>query len=167
MSDRVGVGDGAPDFTLRSQSGDQVNLKQLLERSEVVLYFYPKDNTPGCTAEAKAFRDSHEVFREMGAEVIGISSDTIDSHRNFASKCDLPFTILSDEGGKVRKLYGVPSTLGLLPGRVTYIIDSKGIVRHVFNSQTSPARHVEEAVKVLKVIREELDTAKHTKGGAA
>ena len=167
MADRIGVGDVAPDLTLRSQSGDQVNLKQLLDRSVVVLYFYPKDNTPGCTAEAKAFRDSHQVFREVGAEVIGVSSDTVDSHRDFASKCDLPFTILSDEGGKVRKLYGVPSTLGFLPGRVTYVIDSKGVVRHVFSSQTSPARHVEEAVKVLKVIREERDTAKHAKGGAA
>ena len=167
MADRIGVGDLAPDFTLRSQSGDQVNLKQLLDRSVVVLYFYPKDNTPGCTAEAKAFRDGHQAFRELGAEVIGVSSDTVDSHRDFASKCDLPFTILSDEGGKVRKLYGVPSTLGLLPGRVTYVIDSMGVVRHVFNSQTSPARHVDEAVKVLKVIAEERVKATHVEGGAA
>jgi thioredoxin-dependent peroxiredoxin len=167
MADRVGVGDPAPDFTLRSQSGVEVNLKQLLERSEVVLYFYPKDNTPGCTAEAKAFRDSHEVFREMGAEVIGVSSDTVDSHRDFASKCNLPFTILSDDGGRVRKLYGVPSTLGILPGRVTYIIDTKGMVRHVFNSQTNPARHVEEAMKVLKAIGEEREKATHLGTGAS
>ena len=167
MASKVGVGDPAPDFTLRSQTGDEVNLKQVLKRAEVVLYFYPKDNTPGCTAEAKAFRDSHQVFREMGAEVIGVSSDSVESHRGFATKCDIPFTILSDDGGNVRKLYGVPSTFGLLPGRVTYIIDSAGIVRHVFSSQMNPTRHIEEAMSVLQAIRKERDkTGPLGNGGA-
>ena len=155
MSKQVSVGDAAPEFSLPSQNGDVINLKDMLGTGEVVLYFYPKDRTPGCTAEAKAFRDSYEVFREMGAEVVGVSSDSVDSHTDFAAKCDLPFTLLSDEGGRVRKLYGVPSTLGLLPGRVTYIIDTRGIVRHIFNSQTNPAKHVEEAIRVLKSIRGE------------
>jgi peroxiredoxin Q/BCP len=154
MANKVGVGDLAPEFTLQSQGGDTVSLKQLLGETEIVLYFYPKDNTPGCTTEAHAFRDRYEVFKEMGAEVIGVSSDSVDSHRDFASKCDLPFTILSDPGGAVRKLYGVPSSLGLLPGRVTYIIDKKGVVRSVFSSQFNPAKHVEEALRVLKSIRE-------------
>ncbi len=121
---------------------------------EIVLYFYPKDRSPGCTTEAKAFRDSYEVFKDMGAEVIGIRSDSADSHKDFAAKCDLPFILLSDAGGKVRKLYGVPSTLGLLPGRVTYIIDMRGIVRHIFSSQTNPAKHVDEAISALISIRE-------------
>jgi len=132
-----------------------VRLKDLLGTREVVLYFYPKDNTPGCTAEAKAFRDSYEAFKEVGAEVVGVSSDSADSHADFASKCSLPFTLLSDRDGKVRKLYGVPSTLGLLPGRVTYVIDAGGIIRHVFNSQLNPTKHVEEAIGVLKSMRAE------------
>jgi peroxiredoxin Q/BCP len=150
----VGIGDTAPDFALPSQKGGVVSLKDLLAAKEVVLYFYPKDNTPGCTTEAKAFRDSYEAFKEMGAEVVGVSSDSVDSHVDFASRCDLPFTLLSDPGGKVRKLYGVPSTIGFLPGRVTYVIDSKGVVRHIFNSQFNAAKHVDEAIRVLKLIRE-------------
>ena len=154
MTKPVGIGDTAPDFALPSQKGGVVSLKDLLAAKEVVLYFYPKDNTPGCTTEAKAFRDSYEAFKEMGAEVVGVSSDSVDSHVDFASRCDLPFTLLSDPGGKVRKLYGVPSTIGFLPGRVTYVIDSKGVVRHIFNSQFNAAKHVDEAIRVLKLIRE-------------
>jgi thioredoxin-dependent peroxiredoxin len=155
LGDKIGVGDQAPDFALESQDGETVTLKGLLGKAEVVLYFYPKDNSPGCTAEAKAFRDSHEVFKDMGAEVVGISSDSVDSHRGFASKCGLPFTILSDEGGRVRRLYGVKSSLGLIPGRVTYVIDRSGVVRQIFSSQTNPTKHVEEAVKVLRMIRDD------------
>ena len=159
MAGKIGVGDPAPEFSLPDQTGKAVSLKDLTARTEVVLYFYPKDNTPGCTAEAGAFRDSYEAFRELGAEVIGVSSDTVGSHRDFASKCGLPFTILSDQGGRVRKLYGVPSTLGLLPGRVTYIIDKKGVIRHVFSSQMNPTKHVEDAMKVLRAINGEGSTA--------
>ncbi len=151
----VGVGDVAPDFSLESQSGQKVGLRDFLGKEELILYFYPKDDTPGCTVEAKAFRDSYEAFREEGADVIGISSDSVGSHQAFAAKCELPFTILSDEGGKVRKLYGVPSSMGLFPGRVTYVIDTKGVVRHVFNSQFNPSKHVDEALRVLKEIRVE------------
>jgi len=154
MKNQLSVGDKAPDFSLFSQKGSVVNLRDLLCASEVVLYFYPKDNTPGCTAEAKAFRDSYSVFKEMGAEVVGVSSDSVDSHIGFASRCDVPFTLLSDPGGKVRKLYGVPSTLGLLPGRVTYVIDTQGVVRHIFNSQFNATKHVGEAISVLRSIRE-------------
>jgi len=154
MSRQLSVGDAAPDFSLPAQKGGVVNLRNLLSTSEVVLYFYPKDNTPGCTAEAKAFRDSYSVFKEMGAEVVGVSSDSVESHKDFASRCDLPFTLLSDPGGKVRKLYGVPSTLGVLPGRVTYVIDMQGVVRHIFNSQFNATKHVEEAIGVLRSIKE-------------
>lgn len=146
---RVEAGTVAPDFTLPNQDGQPVSLKDFKGQKAVVLFFYPKDNTAGCTAEACAFRDSYEVFKEAGAEVVGISSDSADSHQGFAAKHRLPFVLLSDQGGQVRKLYGVPSTLGLLPGRVTYMIDKAGVVQHVFNSQFAATRHVEEALKIL------------------
>ena len=151
----VKVGDRAPDFTLLSLTGEPVSLSSFLGKKDVVLYFYPKDNTPGCTAEACSFRDSYEVFQEAGAEVIGISSDSEKSHQQFAKQHHLPFILLSDLGGVVRKHYGVPATFGLLPGRVTYIIDKQGIVRHIFSSQFSPQMHVAEALKVLQALREE------------
>jgi peroxiredoxin Q/BCP len=145
----IRVGDRAPDFALRSQEGDVVALSDLLSRGSVVVYFYPKDDTPGCSAEAGAFRDSYSDFRKLGTEVIGISSDSVGSHKHFAEDCKLPFRILSDADGEVRKKYGVHSSLGLIPGRVTFVIDKSGIVRYVFSSQLQPSRHVKEALKGL------------------
>jgi peroxiredoxin Q/BCP len=150
MARGVQVGDKAPDFTLPSQSGEQVRLYDRLGERVVVLYFYPKDNTRGCTAEACAFRDSHEVFTDAGAEVIGVSSDSSDRHAAFAGRHNLPFTLLSDRGGRVRKSYGVPAVLGVVPGRVTYVIDREGTVRHVFNSLTNIGQHVGDALDVVK-----------------
>jgi peroxiredoxin Q/BCP len=149
---RVGVGDVAPDFTLPSQSGEPVRLHELLTRRAVVLYFYPRDETRGCTAEACAFRDRYEVFQEAGAEVVGVSSDSVASHEGFAANHDLPFTLMSDQGGAVRRQYGVKSTLGILPGRVTYVIDREGVVRQVFSSQMDAERHVLEALNTLEEI---------------
>lgn len=143
------VGDRAPDFTLKSQDGALVSLADLRSKGSVVVYFYPKDKTPGCTAEAGAFRHSYQKFVELGAEVVGVSSDSVESHKSFAADCSLPFKILSDEGGKVRKSFGVPSSMGLFPGRVTYVIDREGVVRHVFASQLQATRHAEEAMKAL------------------
>ncbi len=151
----VKVGDRAPDFTLPSLTGEPVSLASFAGKKDIVLYFYPKDQTPGCTAEACAFRDSYEVFQEAGAEVIGISSDSEKSHQQFATQHRLPFILLSDLGGVVRKHYGVPTTFGLIPGRVTYIVDKQGIVRHIFSSQFAPQKHVDEALKVLRTLREE------------
>lgn len=151
----IKVGDAAPNFDLLSQSGKKVHLKDFLGKKNVVLYFYPKDFTPGCTSEACTFRDSYEVFRNEGAEVIGISSDTTESHTKFAAHYNLPFLLLSDEDGVVRKRYGVPRTFGVLPGRVTYIIDRKGIVRYIFSSQFIPKMHIEEALRTLKNIDKE------------
>ena len=135
--------------------GDNVTLSEYEGRKNVVLYFYPKDETTGCTKEACSFRDSYNVFTELGAEVLGVSGQSVESHKSFASHHGLPFLLLSDEGDNVRKLYGVPSTMGFIPGRVTYIIDKKGIVRHIFNSQYQPQKHVEEAKQVLKKLNEE------------
>src|SRR5258708_1925355 len=148
----VEVGDPAPDFTLPSQAGEQVSLHEVWQRGPVVLYFYPKDETPGCTTEACTFRDSYEVFKEAGAEVVGVSSDSVASHETFATKHGLPFVLLADEGGKVRRRYGVKATLGILPGRVTYVIDQAGTVRHVFSSQLGVQRHVQEALDALTEI---------------
>jgi thioredoxin-dependent peroxiredoxin len=150
--DRVDVGSEAPDFTLPSQSGEMVSFSDFLGRKPVVLFFYPKDDTPGCTKQACAFRDDYEGFGKLDAEVMGISSDSVESHRSFAAKHDLPFTLLSDEEGKVRRLYGVPASLGLFPGRVTYVIDKEGVVRHLFSSQLGVEKHVEEALRALHSI---------------
>ena len=155
MARGIQVGDKAPDFTLPSQSGEPVRLHDRLGERVVVLYFYPKDNTPGCTAEACAFRDSHEVFTDAGAEVIGVSSDSVAKHTAFADQHELPFTLLSDQGGRVRKSYGVPAVLGLIPGRVTYVIDRQGTVRHVFNSMTNIGRHVGDALEVVRRLQSE------------
>ncbi|WP_373323933.1 peroxiredoxin [Dictyobacter formicarum] len=150
---KVQVGDRAPDFTLSTQDGKQVSLKDYHGQKAVVLYFYPKDDTPGCTAEACAFRDSYEVFKDAGAEVLGVSSDSVAAHQKFSTKYRLPFILLSDKDGAVRKRYGAVSAFGLIPGRVTYIIDKDGIVRHVFSSQLAAERHIDEALKTLHSAR--------------
>jgi len=145
----IEAGQPAPDFELPDAEGKRIRLADFRDKKTVVLYFYPKDDTPGCTAEACSFRDSYEEFSDAGAEVIGVSSDSASSHAKFAKRHKLPFTLLSDAKGEVRKKYGVPTTLGLLPGRVTFVIDKKGIVRHVFNSQLQATRHVSEALAAL------------------
>src|SRR5918994_584929 len=147
---KVRVGSEAPNFSLPSQFGEMVTLQDFLGGRPVVLFFYPKDDTPGCTKQACAFRDDYEEFKKRDAEVIGISSDSVESHRSFAAKHRLPFTLVSDEGGTARKRYGVPNTLGLFPGRVTYVIDREGVVRHIFSSQVEIAQHVEDALEALE-----------------
>lgn len=151
----VKVGDTAPDFTIPSQKGENVTLSQFFGKKNVVLYFYPKDETRNCTKEACEFRDKYEVFKDLGAEVIGISSDDVKSHESFAIKHNLPFILLSDQDKKVRKLYDVPSTFGVIPGRVTYVIDKSGTVRHIFSSQFQPQKHIQESINILK----KLDTS--------
>jgi peroxiredoxin Q/BCP len=146
----IKVGDRAPDFTLPSSGGKKLTLSELNAGKTVVVFFYPKDDTPGCTVEACSFRDSYDAFAEAGAEVVGISSDSVDSHDRFASKHKLPMTLLSDADGKVRAAFGVKATLGLFPGRATFVIDRTGIVRHVFVSQLRAGAHVGEALSVVK-----------------
>ena len=149
----VKVGDNAPDFTLVSQKGETVTLSDVIGNKNIVLFFYPKDKSKGCTQQACAFRDKYAVFKDLGAEVIGISSDDVASHVSFADEFRLPFILLSDKKGKVRKLYKVKSTFGLIPGRVTYIIDKKGVVRHIFSSQFNPKKHIKEALQALEEIQ--------------
>ena len=151
----IKVGDKAPDFTLPSQMGDNVTLSEFFGKKNIALYFYPKDESPGCTKEACSFRDSYEELTALGAEVLGISGQGVESHKSFATHYGLPFILLADVGNKVRELYNVPSTMGFIPGRVTYIIDKKGVVRHIFSSQTQAEKHVEEAKKALEQIGKE------------
>lgn len=150
MREEIKVGDKAPDFELQRQDGGCFRLYDLLKEKNVVLYFYPKDSTPGCTKQACGFRDQYEVFQEQGAEVVGVSSDSLSSHQKFEKSFKLPFVLLSDKGGSVRTNYGVPKKFGIIPGRVTYIIDRQGVVRYVFNSMTKPLEHVNLALDILK-----------------
>ena len=147
----IKIGDQCPNFELLNQFGEKVAINNFIGKQNLVIYFYPKDDTPGCTKQACSFRDTFETFVDQGAMVIGISSDSVTKHSNFAKKYNLQFPLLADEKKHVRKLFGVPTNLlGLIPGRVTYIVDKKGIVQGVFNSQLDVEQHVEEALKVLK-----------------
>jgi peroxiredoxin Q/BCP len=143
------VGEKAPDFSLVSQSGENVKLSDFIGKKNVVLYFYPKDFTMGCTAEAKAFKENYGEFTDNNTEVIGVSADSIETHRKFSQECKLPFQLLSDSTKGVRSLYGVNSILGM-SGRVTFVIDMNGMIRSVFSSQLQPTRHAREALDALK-----------------
>jgi peroxiredoxin Q/BCP len=151
MSQALQPGTSAPDFALPDQHGEMVKLSALRGRP-VVLFFYPKDASPGCTAEACGFRDAHAAFVEAGAAVLGVSRDSVASHARFAAKHSLPYRLLSDVDGKVHQLYGVGKTLGILPARVTFVIDSQGIIRHRFASQLFVGRHVKEALELVEAL---------------
>ena len=150
MANKIEIGSKAPDFSLPDQRGNRVNLIDYIGKSNVVLYFYPKDESYGCTKEACSFRDNFEVFKEAGAVVIGVSSDDVASHQAFAANHKLPFLLLSDRDKTVADKYGVGKSLGVLPGRVTFVIDKHGIIRLMFSSQLSFEKHVTEALEVLK-----------------
>lgn len=145
----VTVGDPAPDVTLRTHDGATVRLADYRGKRPVVVFFYPKDGTPICTQEACAFRDSFERFTAAGAEVIGVSADSDATHRSFAAKHKLPYLLASDSSGEVRKAFGVPKTLGIFPGRVTYVIDAAGVVRLAFSAQMTSSEHVTKALETL------------------
>lgn len=152
----IKVGDKAPDFTLSSNTGENITLSQFFGKKNVILFFYPMDESPICSREAESFRDKYESFKTRDAEVIGISSQSVDSHKSFAEHHKLPFILLSDPDSKVRKLYGITSTLGVVPGRATFVINKDGIVRFVFSSQLQPAKHATEALHALERENEKL-----------
>lgn len=144
------VGDKIPKFGAKNTNGEDFDSEQIVGKKIVVFYFYPKDNTSICTAQACSFRDQYEEFTDLGAEVIGISSDSVASHKRFAKQHNLPFTLLADEDKKIRTLFGVPTALfGMLPGRVTYVIDKKGTIQMVFNSMKGP-NHITKALEFIK-----------------
>jgi len=146
----IDVGERAPDFTATASDGRRVSLTDFQGKQAVVVFFYPRDNSPICTKEACAFRDAYEDFVQAGAAVIGVSSDSDESHRSFAATQRLPYLLIADADGALRRLFGVPNSMFVLPGRVTYVIDRKGIVRHKFNSQLLGTRHVEEALRIVR-----------------
>ena len=142
------VGDKAPDFTGISDSGERITLSEKLQEGPVVLYFYPKDETPGCVAEACAFRDRWEDVRKLGATILGVSSDSAESHKKFKANRNLQFTLIADEDKQIRKAYGATGTL--IPPRITFVIDKQGMIKEVYNSQLNASNHVEVALKSLK-----------------
>lgn len=151
MSSHVQIGDHCPVFSLPDSQGKDIHVNDYLGQKILVLFFYPKDDTPGCTREACAFRDAYADFVDLGCEVFGISSDAAAAHQNFQQKYQLPYPLLSDTQKKVRQQFGVPGNLfGLIPGRVTYVIGLDGKVAGIFNSQTNPVGHIHEALKVVK-----------------
>jgi peroxiredoxin Q/BCP len=155
MSKPLAPGDAAPPLAATAQTGQQVALADFRGKNVVVLYFYPRDNTSVCTAEACAFRDAYEDFTKAGAVVIGVSSDSDDSHRGFADKHRLPFLLLSDKDGSIRKAFGVTNTLGLIPKRVTFVIDKQGVIRHVFSALFTADQHVQEARRIVEQLARE------------
>jgi thioredoxin-dependent peroxiredoxin len=145
----LAAGDRAPLISLTDADGVQRRSDQLNGRA-LVLFFYPKDDTPGCTAEACAFRDSYADLQALGVEVWGVSGDDAVSHRRFAARHRLPFPLLVDQGNQLRQAFGVPSVLGLLPGRVTYVIDAQGVIRHIYNNLLDGASHRRQALEAVK-----------------
>jgi len=145
-------GQQAPDFTARTADGQQIRLSEFRGQRGLVLFFYPKDGTHICTAEACAFRDSYARFLDVGFDVIGVSGDSDISHQQFAEKNSLPFPLISDSDGALRKLFHVPKTLGLLPGRATYVIDRDGIIRRIYSAALASDNHVQEALESISAV---------------
>jgi peroxiredoxin Q/BCP len=147
------IGDTLPDFMLPDQDGNDFYMHKIVGKKNLVVYFYPKDESVACTMEACKFRDYFEDFINYECDVIGISGDSVESHQRFSRNLGLPFVLLSDEENKIRKKFGVPRNLfGLLPGRVSYIVDKKGVIRHIVNSQLNIKKHVNEAIMHLQKI---------------
>lgn len=143
------IGDKIPNFTAKDTNGNLFDSQDYIGKQPLVIYFYPKDDTPGCTAQACSFRDNYQEFKDLGAEVVGISSDTVTSHLKFKSKFNLPFILLSDNDKKLRKLFGVQNNLFIIPGRETFVMDKNGIILMIFNSMSAEI-HIEKALKTLK-----------------
>jgi thioredoxin-dependent peroxiredoxin len=144
-------GDRVPEVSLLDVVGRTVTLASLLDRP-IVLYFYPKDDTPGCSTEARRFRDDYDAFVEAGADVVGVSSDDPNSHARFRDKCGLPFRLMSDPGSIARKAFGIPATFGIIPGRATFVIAPSGTILYAFNSQFAPQQHVTNALAALRAV---------------
>jgi thioredoxin-dependent peroxiredoxin len=151
---KIQIGDKIPSFTLKDQNGNDFNISNWLGRKKLVVFFYPQDGSLNCTKEACYFRDLSDVFDETDALLIGISSQSVESHKEFADENRLKYTLLSDTGNTVRKLFGVPGRVfGFVPGRVTYVADRSGKVVYIFDSQTETQRHADEALKICLLLK--------------
>lgn len=149
--ERIQIGDRVPTFTLLDQNGNEFLIEDCIGKIAMVIYFYPKDNTTGCIKEACGFRDNYESFKDLRVKIIGISSDDVQSHKAFAAKYNLPFTLLADVDNEVRERFGVPNSLfGMIPGRVSYVVDENGVVINIYESLLKPQRHIEESLGILK-----------------
>ena len=150
----IKVGDMIPEFSLPDQDGNMFDIRNVLGKRKLVIFFYPQDGSLSCTREACYFRDLNDIFIENEALVIGISGQSVESHKEFASTNNLNYTLLSDTNNIIRKLFGVPSKLfGLIPGRVTYVADKSGKVVYIFNSQIEVQRHADEALKICLLLK--------------
>ncbi len=148
---KIEIGSSIPTFELLDQDGNNFRIADVIGKKNLVIFFYPKDDSPSCTKEACSFRDQFAVFEDADALVIGISGQSVESHKKFAEKYRLKYTLLSDKGNKIRKEFGVPTNLfGLIPGRVTYIINKAGKVEYIFSSQVEATKHVDESIRILK-----------------
>jgi peroxiredoxin Q/BCP len=152
MAETIDVGTQVADFALSDGSGAQVRLSELYAQGPLVLFFYPKDETFGCTQEVCAFRDQYEDFMAAGCRVVGVSGDTVDAHKAFSARHKLPYPLLADTEGTARSAFGVKKTLGLLPGRVTFVLDPNGVIRHRFSSQFGIKGHIQQALDVVRQI---------------
>jgi peroxiredoxin Q/BCP len=146
----LAVGTLAPNFELPDQNGHTIELAQFKGKQSVVLFFYPRDHTPGCTAQSCSFRDNYLGFKNLGAQVIGISADSVESHEGFASEYKLPYPILSDAAGSVAKQYGLKKTFGLIAPRVSFVIDKQGAIRYAYSSQLRASSHVDETLQAVQ-----------------
>lgn len=148
------INDPCPIFELLNQFGEIIKINDLLGKKILVIFFYPKDNTAGCTIEACSFRDKFDQFQDLGCEIIGISSDQQSKHLQFSEKYLLPFTLLSDTNKKVRRQFEVPTNLfGLIPGRVTYVIGLDKKIKGIYNSQTNPFGHIQKAIEMVNALK--------------
>jgi len=150
----IRIGDMVPQFSLYDQDGNLFDISTILGKKKLVIFFYPQDGSLNCTKEACYFRDLNDIFIENNAVVIGISGQSVESHKEFAEKNKLNYTILSDSENLVRNKFSVPKRLfGLIPGRVTYVVDKSGKVVYIFDSQTEVQRHADEALKICLLIK--------------
>ena len=145
------IGDKIPSFRLKDQN-DNIRTSDKFKKP-LVLFFYPKDDTPGCTIEACGFRDKYDLFKILGAEVWGINNGDSESHLEFANKNKLQYPLLCDTNNTLRRKFGVPKKLGFIEGRVTYIIDSNGIIIHIYEDLLNGPAHIKEAIRALKKIQ--------------
>jgi len=150
----IEIGDMVPDFSLKDQNDTLFDISTIRGKKKLVIFFYPQDGSLNCTKEACYFRDLSDFFDEADAVIVGISGQSVRSHKEFSEKNHLTYSILSDDKGAVRKLFGVPTRIfGFIPGRVTYVADRSGKVVYIFNSQVDVQRHVDEALKICLLLK--------------